>query len=151
MPTFTRTVPWSIQHSTALFLISLLMSIDYHRLMAGHGWCGVMLGNARQAEYRTPLPAVVRYSTARASASSPSRHCTARLCTGPFAIYVTVLFCHPTLPIITHKKETAHVPWDRCAHTYSIQTQYQREECVNMRTPYPLNYLLLSRSAHTVV
>lgn len=30
-----------------------------------------------------------------------------------FTVYVTGLLCHPTLPIITHKKETAHIPWDR--------------------------------------
>ncbi len=44
-------------------------------------------------------------------------------CSSPFSVYVTVLLCHPTLPIITHKKKTAHIPWDRRTHTYSTQTK----------------------------
>jgi len=34
-------------------------------------------------------------------------------CRSPFAINVSMLLCHPTLPIITHKKETAYIPGDR--------------------------------------
>lgn len=31
----------------------------------------------------------------------------------PFTVCVSVLLCHPTLPIITHKKETTHIPLGR--------------------------------------
>ena len=41
----------------------------------------------------------------------------------PFTVYVSVPLCHPTLPIITHKKKTAHIPWDKCARTYGAQAK----------------------------
>lgn len=48
-------------------------------------------------------------------------------CTNPFAIYATVLFCHPTLPIITHKKRYSTYPLGQmCTHMQHTNTITKR-------------------------
>lgn len=47
-----------------------------------------------------------------------------------FTACATVLLCHPTLPIIIHKKETALIPWDTRSHTLHMSKTTKNMQAV---------------------
>lgn len=61
-----------------------------------------------------------------------------------FHVYVSLLLCQPTLAIITHKKETAYIPWDRCSHIQHTNKITASTESMNTQAVCPLNYILFS-------